>query len=234
MISRRCSQSTTEHSDKYFVLRFVSKRVWFRKPALFLFTFDQKITDMVEYNELKLSDDRSELSIDLGVDSSHYLGDIWLEYYKNRRTTNEKSSKAFMLRDWDGETEERSFSRDVTDSELSIDENGVDTFERGLFYVMVEVFDSDSDTPTTEVAAVLDYDWLYAVGMNIIGKFASMPCDCKCDDHPEMKQFILVWHALGFALEAKDLDMVDKLWGRFVDISDNAAGSPCECGYGSN
>lgn len=190
---------------------------------------------MIEFNELAFSDDMQSLTIDCSVNLEEqphaYIKRVYLEYYKNRNTTNAPSDKAYLVFNGDSLVPPVTEVREHVDvDDLSMEKNGVKTFRKGLFYVLVHWCDGEEDAEEYyDVAAILDWQYVYDLGMHYISKFA-LGCGRRdCDVPEDFEQIVLVVHALELALEAKDLDMLDLLWGRAILFSSSPFVSPCNC-----
>lgn len=221
-------------TSKYFHFGFISKRVRVWKSGPFLFTFGQKNLVMVIFNKLELVDDNRRLDIDIELDSEgdSYFGGVWLDYYANVTATDVRSPKALVVTSYDGT---QHFEGSVHQSQLTIQNPGVTTFDKGLFYLIVEVFTPREDPEedpirTVELAAIPDYNWLYRAGMNVIVGYSTKHFINHCVLPDSLEQFVLFYHSLLFAIEAKDIDMINTLWGRGVGTGDNVPASPCNCG----
>jgi len=207
---------------------------------------------MISFNELRFSEDLLSLEIDCELENTgsgeenegYYIAAAYLEYYKNRNATGAPSSKSLIVfNNTEDDETVKSFSRTgdnaVNKSELSIRDNGVSKFSGELFYLIVSckktVDDSAEDDAyryeiVNEIAAVLDWQKVYEIGMRYVASITNKKLD-NCNIPDNLEQFVIVWHALELVLESKDIDMLDRLWSRFVSFSGGAvAGSPCNCG----
>ena len=199
----------------------------------------------VEVDEDKLPSEISYISIKK----------IYLEYYKNRTATLTPSEDMSILvwqDESDGSTPVHRVPLvgdyyGVPESVLDTKLIGTRTFKDGLFYVYVEFVylegsgsGSGSGNGVSEddiemecaVGAVIDWHSIYQKGMAAVSKLAKSCNKDACELPVFLEQFIIVWHAFFLAVEARDFDMVDRLWGRFLNVSPGAlsSGSPCNCG----
>lgn len=199
---------------------------------------------MVIFNELRLSEDKSEILVDcfmenLSVYDKMYIDTIYVEYYKNARTDGELSDKAIQIYS----NEDKDMEVKAVRAKLSIDKSvietfGITTFENGLFYVVVQC----DGTPGTElftlpcgyddtkdVGVVLDWKRMYEIGMQYV---AEMNRGCNpCGDWSGFDDFILIWNSLKVAIAACDFKMVEKLWNKFLrHISSNSDTIAVSCG----
>lgn len=183
---------------------------------------------MVTFDVLQFSDDMQSLNISCSVDGQgSYIKRIYLEYYKNRNATGAPSSKALLV--WQtGDLHLNSVETTVEVTQLSLTENGVNTFVGGLFYVLVHWENSDGDD-FYDIGAVLDWQKLYELGMQSIAGFTFGCSKGKCELPEYFQQLVLVVHALQLAISAKDMDQMDMLWSRFVQFSPIGNVSPCNC-----
>lgn len=203
---------------------------------------------MVIFNELRISEDKKYLTIDveierLGIYSDMYIKSVYLEYYKNAETIGVPSSKALVVFDKDpNEDGEQAMRFCVSDEDLP-DNMGIATFDKGLFFVTVVC---DGDLPasaallacgtdnTIDTAIVLDWQRVYERGMQYVAKLNSR-CFNNCDDVPGFKNFILMWNALMLAVRMCDYGQIGKAWERFLKIYSNrpvtfGAAGGCGCG----
>jgi len=192
---------------------------------------------MVTFNDLRLSDNRRYMLINAEIDeefaSTHYISDVWVEYYKYRNADGAPNTdKAYLAYEYH-EGAEKLTAVDLTvDSEnFTLEANGVSTFVGGLFYVIVVCRALEDDTDmTADLGAVLDWQKVYEIGMRSVTEITAS-CKKNCELPEFFEQFVIVYHALELALDAQDLDQIDKLWSRFISFSapNGALGSPCNC-----
>ena len=200
---------------------------------------------MVIFNEIRLSDDKSSLIVDCSVESldiyeQMYIDTIYVEYYKNVTTVGVPSDKAKKIYDSHNDTETRqSVRRCLNEYSISLNNFGTDTFDGGLFYVIVNC---DGNLPasvstyscradnTQDIGVVLDWEMLYQQGMGHVARLA-MSSDCNCDGAAELEQFILMWNGLKLAIAACDYDQIANLWDKFLGITSAKGGvSSVSCG----
>lgn len=188
---------------------------------------------MIIFNQLALSEDRLTLNVDCEIDGSaypnSYIKYIYLEYYRNRNrnVTGAPSDRALCI--WsEGETPSSSAEVEVNQSDLSSD-FGTTRFVGGMFYVLVHWIDADEEEHY-DIGVVIDWLWIYTVGMRAVSEFLHSGHGKTCDVPDHLEQFILVIHCFQLAVEAKNMDMMDKLWGRFIGF-DSGSGitTTCNC-----
>lgn len=196
---------------------------------------------MVRFSELRFSEDKRQLFISCFVESfvvytGVYIKSISVEYYRNRISTGNPSSKAVKIYENTAEDDSvRTFSTCLSiDNELS--ELGLDSFDGGLFYVYVECdgytgriasVDCSWGRPVT-TGVVLDWEKLYRIGMSNID--ASLKSG-RCGIDNGFVDFVIMWNELKLAVEACDYDTVESVWDTFngsrgADVSFKA---PCGC-----
>ena len=204
---------------------------------------------MVLFNELKFSDDLKTLIIDCGIENADaeeenegfFISAIYLEHYSIRNVTGAPSDWAkehpLYVDEGDYPT---SKSLEIPISFLVSEQAPVTTFEKGLFYVIVECTRFDNEEPLgstddpedymtviNEFGAVLDWQYVHELGMKAVANYVFQYGKNSCDVPAELEQFTIVWHSLDLAIETKDLDMLDLLWRRFVGYS--VVSKPCNC-----
>jgi len=197
---------------------------------------------MITFNNLRFTNDLQSLLIDVQADSELpedvsdvLITKIYLEYYKNRTATLTPSDKKVQV--WpaggSGSLAHVDISVPVTILE---DENiGTEEFRNGLFYVYV-LFDYTEGTTTYHdgkaIGAVLDWNAVYQKGMSSVAKLVKKCEANSCEPPVFFEQFVIAWHAFILSMNAKDFDMVDRLWGRLLSVSSGmvVSGSPCNCG----
>lgn len=189
---------------------------------------------MVTFEQLAFSDDLQSLNIECSVDTtedqSAHIKRIYLEYYKNRNATGAPSSKALLV--WEepvGGSPVSHVETTVYETQLSMTDNGVNTFQGGMFYVLVHWQDGNEDEHY-DIGVVLDWDYVYQLGMQAIAGFTAGCTKGKCEIPEFFEQIVLVVHALQLAMEAQDMDQMDMLWSRFVQFAPLGSNvSPCNC-----
>lgn len=190
---------------------------------------------MVIFNELHLSEDLQSMIIDCEIEDTDanpnvFIDNIWIEYYKNRNADTVYSNKAIKVYSKVEDPSPQARKKiSVSKSVLATGKTGVTTFENGLFYVIVECYDTtDEEVFYVDTWAVLDWQAVYNIGMNAVAQItASCGFDCSTPDFIE--QFVIVWNALRLATEACDIDQVDMLWSRFIAMSGSGLSSKCNC-----
>ena len=202
---------------------------------------------MITFNSLQLSDDRNFMLIDCQITDTEtypnaYIDKIYIEYYKNRLAL--KGPSDFAVQVYDAETAGEQLTHvsltgdDAVPASVLAEKPGIGTesFVGGLFYALVVWKDTDeivldSGEVSCAYGAVLDWEYVYERGMAAVASIAAGCNRNACEPPLFFEQFVIVWHALSLSVEAKDFDMVDKLWGRFVSIPSSVPGpSTCNCG----
>lgn len=184
---------------------------------------------MVTFETLLFSDDMQSLDISCSVSGQgSYIKRIYLEYYKNRNATGAPSNKALLVWQENPASHVSSVDTVVYQTQLTLTNNGVDSFVGGLFYVLVHWEDANEDE-YYDIGAVLDWQKVYDLGMQSIAGFTNGCNKGKCELPEYFQQLVLVVHALQLAIDAKDMDQMDMLWSRFVQFSPMANVSSCNC-----
>lgn len=195
---------------------------------------------MLTFDDLRFDDDVLNLHIEChltdpeGEDANLYIKGIYLDYYKNRLPDDAASDKKYTVYEYEtGGSYLDDIVRVVNYDVLSVEENGVSEFKNGLFYVIVVIGSTqDDDYADAHIGVVLDWNAVYQKGMAAVAGIAKSCEADRCAPPAMYEQFVIVWHALLLAIEAKDFDMVDRLWGRFLNVTPGApvTGSSCNCG----
>ena len=184
---------------------------------------------MVTFNELRICEDGNYLIVDCMVDNTDvyknmYIQSIYLEYYKNASSVGMPSDKAYLL--YDNKYNDSSIkSKRITFpvSSLSFTKFHINSFEGGLFYVIVEcggeptsdvVFMPCGADDTIRVGAVLDWNLFYSRGMGYISAMFDS-CGNPCMPTDEFEHFIILWNALRLAIDTCDWETVKDLWDKF-------------------
>jgi hypothetical protein len=203
---------------------------------------------MVRFNELRITEDRSCLIVDvemeqIGLFSDMYIESIYLDYYKLVDSAGMPTSKAYLLwQNEDSNQRTKGVRTSLKAYDLDKTEFDIDTFEDGLFYVTVICGGEPGDmsklpcgTDTDrETQAVIDWKGFYQHGMNYIASMFS-GCSDKCTIPAGFEEFVLLWNALKTAMAVCDWPMVTKLWNRIIRARGNARQSvfvdnACGCG----
>ena len=169
-----------------------------------------------------------------------FIDTIYVDYYKNVTSAGVPSPKAMCIYNRQNDTEDRKAVRKCL-SEILISENnfGTDTFDGGLFYVIVNCagqlspdvmsYPCNADN-AQDIALVPDWKMLYQQGMGLVAQLA-MSSDCNCKDASGIEQFALMWNAIRLAIAACDYKQVEKLWDKFLGISSGSGSvSSISCG----
>ena len=174
-----------------------------------------------------------DAQIDTEYASTHYISDVWVEYYKYRNADGAPNTdKAFRAYEYhEGAQKLTAVDLTVDSEDFTLEANGVSTFVGGLFYIIVvcKKLEDELDM-TADLGAVLDWEKVYEIGMSSVAEITKS-CKKNCELPAFFEQFVIVYHGLELALDAKDLDQLDRLWGRFIAFSapTGALGSPCNC-----
>lgn len=190
---------------------------------------------MIDFNRLTISDDYEKISLDVSINTSEeylnfYISRIYVEYYKNRNAIgvpSEKAAIAFSNED----TSVVSYVGDFNIRTMREYEPKLSSFQGGLFYIIV-VCKNESGQEVEivrDIASVLDWRKVHSLGMQTIADFNSGCRKEKCDISDKLEEFVLVWHSLEFAVNAKDLDQIDRLWSRFISIGSRFGTQSCNC-----
>ena len=205
---------------------------------------------MITFNELRISDERDCLIIDIEVErvdvfKDMYIDSIYLEYYKNASVMDMPGPKSVLV--YANENENPSvkakriyYRLDSYDSAKM----GVSSFDNGLFYVIVNV----GGTPTSQVAympcgtdepkrigAILDWKAFYERGMQYVNSLLN-GCN-PCPDLTGFEHFAVLWNALKMAIATCDWRLVSDLWNKFllapsdtsITINTRTGSSGCGC-----
>ena len=207
---------------------------------------------MVTFNELRISDERDCLIIDVEVEQvdvfkNMYLDSIYLEYYKNATPTGMPSEKAVVV--WQNEKNDKTTTKAVRQyyrmDDTASSKMGVTSFDNGLFYGIVNLggdpggqvgyMPCGTDEPR-RLGAILDWKAFYDRGMQYVNSLFN---GCTpCPDLTGFEHFAVLWNALKMALSTCDWPMVSDLWDKFLlapaDVSINGgvtakASSGCGC-----
>jgi len=195
---------------------------------------------MVQFNELGISDDKSALRVRCTVDSldiysGMYIKSIYVEKYDNSTSSGVPSDKAICIFENTGSvTIVKSVRVCLNSSNPEVKSKfGMDSFDGGLFYVIVECDGSlgadASSYPcgydsTTDVGVVLDWLKLYDIGMQHVARIAS-ECLDGCADMSAFDNFIVLWNAMKLAVSACDYTLVKKLYDKMLRYASAGAGT---------
>lgn len=197
---------------------------------------------MIKFNELRLSDDKTTVDIDLKIeDLSIYSGlhieKIYINYYKNFKndgpgdyavTLYELEDGGEELRKWSG-----SFSReeylDPTDEESFL--AWPSDLANQLFYVYVECGgDYDlTEIPEEELVTVgvcIDWETVYRQGLQMVKSIISN-CGNICDPKCGWADFIFRWHALKLGVATSDYSMINEMWPLLFNREKKVASTSC-------
>ena len=206
---------------------------------------------MVTFNELRIADDRKCLIIDFDVErvdvfKNMYVEAVYLEYYKNANPTGVPGEKAVCIyentNDDNTVKSKRIYYRLKQNDATTM---GVQTFDNGLFYVIVKCAGEPSyqitnmpcgtDNPY-RMGAILDWKAFYTRGMQYVNSLFN-GCN-PCPDLTGFEHFAVLWNALKMALATCDWNLVSDLWDKFLlapaDVTITGSITPkssgCGCG----
>ena len=208
---------------------------------------------MVIFNELRIKEDGTCLIVDCEIEdvdvyANMYIQSIYIDYYKNTSSVSMPSGKAFLL--WENTNSDpliKSRRVSLPVSALSRTEFGIDRFDDGLFYVIVNCggtpgsniiyYPCGSDNPQ-RIGVVLDWRAFYERGMSYVNSIVGA-CGSRnfCDSPDGFEDFIILWNALKLAISTCDWMLVKDLWEKFLKSPYSAGGIPsvgraggCGCG----
>lgn len=192
---------------------------------------------MVNFNSLSISEDFKKLSLDISISDAqesadYFIRHIYVEYYKNRNVLGVPSEKAAVAFD-NEDSSVRSYVGDFNVSMLKELEPRVNTFEGGLFYIIVVCQSGEGAEAdiVREIGSVLDWKKVYKLGMQAVVNFNASCNRGNCMVPDNLEQFVLVWHSFELAVKTQDIDQVDRLWTRFISLGSAGTGSStCNCG----
>ena len=203
------------------------------------FIFASKNIAMIKFNELRMSEDRKSINIDLEIENlSVYEGlnitAIYIEHYKHFDEDG-PGDHAYCL--YDNETEEtkRSWSGTFTLDMVPDDDAAwwPTSLKKELFYVYVECdgeFDEEEidEKDLVNVGVVPDWRCVYETGMQLV-KTVIKNCGNICEPQCGWADFIFRWHALKLGVETSDYAMINELWPMLFN---NVALAKTSCGCG--
>ena len=194
---------------------------------------------MVNFNELRIADDRKCLIIDFEVErvdvfKDKYVEAVYLEYYKNANPVGVPGEKAVTV--WENARNDNTIKSKRIYYRLKQEDAtkmGVTTFDNGLFYVIVKCagepgyqitnMPCGSDNPY-QIGAILDWKAFYNRGMQYVNSLFN-GCN-PCPDLTSFEHFAVLWNALKMALSTCDWNLVSDLWGKFLLAPNNSAFVP--------
>lgn len=203
---------------------------------------------MVNFNELRISDDRNNLIVDCEIDkasafSNKYIKKISIEYYKNASYASMPGPKSYEI--YNNELDDDSV-RNIrvlfNKSKLRQTEFDIDSFDDGLFYVIVccegdpsaQVMSLCGFDDNVEIGVILDWRRFYLLGMQYVAAMGN-GCADKCTIPAGFEHFVLQWEALKLAIATCDWNLVRSLWEQFIHspgspvVSIKPAPSGCGC-----
>lgn len=203
---------------------------------------------MIVFNELRLSDDRSNLLIDCFIEGLAIYKDMWIksiyvEYYKNALASGAPSEKAIQV--FDNENEDTSITAVrvcLPASSSKVLENfEISSFNDGLFYVIVDCDGTPAAVTSTypcgydetrDTGVVLDWQHIYEYGMQYIAQVANS-CTNPCNDMSGLDNFIITWNTLKLAISTCDYTLIEKVYSKFLRYAGVGSGivsTGCGCG----
>ena len=209
---------------------------------------------MLVFNDIRITEEDS-LHIDCQINSENdntgeYIYEVYLEYYKNRpiggvNDDMDPSDYARLLYHEDtplnpkyvagGTAFDITYTLDDLNNAVGQqDENDEDkwpeTFDKGLFYVIVVCKKGSSET--SYMAIALDWKYLYTKGFAQIGTVLGN-CGNSCTPPKAFEQFTLLWFALRMALDIPDYEKIEQIWEKilYLTLADGnyTSGSGCSC-----
>lgn len=188
---------------------------------------------MVIFNELRITEDATCLVVDCEIENvdvyaNMYIQSIKLEYYKNFSVVSMPSEKAYVLYE-KGENETAKRGKRITMKDTKLPETlfDIDTFEDGLFYVVVtcggDPLPQVAYMPCTyddnvKVGVVLDWASVYKRGMRYVASIYGVCGNPNfCEDPNGFEDFIILWNSLKLAIETCNWPLVSELWDKFLN-----------------
>lgn len=217
----------------------ISKGVRSKKPAPLFSIFVTKNNVMIKFNELRMSEDRKSIAIDLEIEgldvySGLNISSIYIEHYKHFDEDG-PGEHAYLLYSNDEEEEKRSFSTTFSLDMLSDEQSAYwpSSLKKELFYVYVECdgeFDEEQiqEKDLVTVGVVPDWRVVFETGMQLVKGIISN-CGNICDPQCGWADFIFRWHALKLGIETSDYAMINELWPMLFN---NVALAKASCGCG--
>lgn len=196
---------------------------------------------MVTFNELRITEDKSRIIVDVEIDEADgfdgfYIDQVKLEYYEQFVSDSYASENAVTLYQFDDDDEDAEpirhfricFSLDDYDpTKVTVpDSFGTKTFDNGMFFVFVRCEGSPTNTAVytgygceevaqTAIGVILDWKRVYEHGISFAARLANR-CGNSCDTSNGFESFILLWYALQLAIATCDYIQAKKLWNRFI------------------
>ena len=199
---------------------------------------------MIQFSELRLSNDGRKLYIECAVEDFNiyndvYISKIYVDYYKNRLSSGSPSEHAICVYDnVDDDYTVKSYSATVYESQIEGVSFGTAHFAGGLFYVYVicdvhgtslASADCGWDNMTT-MGIIADWKKVYDEGMVFTADVANNS-NHMCGISDGFEDFILRWYALRLSMETCDYDSVDSIWDNmFNNLNAHYSSTGCGCG----
>lgn len=184
---------------------------------------------MVTFNELRISDERDCLIIDIEVErvdvfKNMYIDSVYLEYYKNASVMGVPGEKAVLVYSNQGnDTSVKAKRLYYRLDSYDATKMGITSFDNGLFYVIVNLggtpgsqaayMPCGTDEPR-RVGAILDWKAFYERGMQYVNSLFN-GCNA-CPDLTGFEHFAVLWNALKMAISTCDWRLVSDLWDKFL------------------
>lgn len=198
---------------------------------------------MILFDDLRITRTKETLFIDCSIKESsesanYYISKAELYHYSFADSNGNPTQEEHVLDLLGNSTTDRQLSctcqfsgNNVTCIEAGttcLTKNfGVDSFDKGLFFVRVVCSDTDGVEPdVTDIGVVVDWAELYACGMQYV---ASLNKIGNCNLPVSFEQFIYIWFGLRMALYAEDYNQVKAMWERFLRVFSGSLVSATDC-----
>lgn len=197
---------------------------------------------MITFNDIRINDDKDEMYIDCVVDSDYQEDDVWISsiqlvYYNNMLAdglVQDEDQVVTVYDDSDGEDKLNYFAGKVYSSALSVievDNASLDTFDKGLFYIIVTCDGDDVPEDVYQDYVVApDWEFIYSIGMPFVANIATYGIS-KCEFPRAFEEFVIIWYALQLAFATCEFSQITVLWNKFLRLAGNSSlltgGCPC-------
>ena len=204
---------------------------------------------MIQFDELKMANDRSSLSIKCSVETAYtsyvYIKKVDIMYYTEASVLSSTSKKKNLYTGTSESKQTYGYSGGESPVYLATLETplGIDTLKNGMFFVVVtcEVKTGVSIPASlpcgadnlVHIGIILDWKSVYEHGMQYV---SALLADCNpCPAYDKYEQFILNWYGLRMAIATCDAVAAAKMWERFLraETSNGLTVSATGCGCGS-
>lgn len=202
---------------------------------------------MVNFNELRINDDKSSLIIDCSVEDltiyeNMYIKSAELYYYKNTNSSGEPVNLSKVITVFDNEDDDTTIKhirKCVPVTALTESSIGTSTYDKGIFFVRITC---DGTLPasvsqfacgmdeTVDIGVVVDWATMFRYGMGFVASVDV--CGDMCQSKAGYEQFILTWFSIKLALAACDFAQLGILWDRFLKLTNYSTvnnTSTCGC-----